>query len=283
MRVHRLAIASLAIVGLTSCKGDSTGHPTGAVVPPLAYVRYFNAVSDTLPLDFRPIDQIEFSQPFLAVPFRAVGLGSYQGYQAGSRRIRVFPNSTDLATTSSILVDTSLTLNAGTYYSVMHVGYARTGQAPKQGLWVIEDPLPTPAGNIAVRVIHTGVDLGNVDVYITAGATDPLPATPTFANVSYKSSQTWVTRSAGAFTMRVFPAGTTATATITRAAPLKPATAISGNSYVGGADDPGTVFTAMLYSRAVAGSTAAVNSGTGVNTTPTVVFWIDKAPPGIAP
>ena len=100
---------------------DKGGHSTGALTPPLAYVRYLNAVGDTLALDFHPIDQIEFSQPFLAVPFRAMGLGGYQGYQAGSRKIRVFPNSTDLATTSAFLVDTTLNLTAGTYLSLIHI------------------------------------------------------------------------------------------------------------------------------------------------------------------
>ena len=44
-----------------------------------------------------------------------------------------------------------------------------------------------------------------------------------------------------------------------------------------------TVFTAVVYDAAVLGSTARVNAGTGVNTTPKVVYWIDKGPPGIAP
>ena len=67
------------------------------------------------------------------------------------------------------------------------------------------------------------------------------------------------------------------------AAPLAPTTVISGNTYVGGADAAGTVFTAVLYDAAVLGSSARVNAGTGVNTTPKVVYWIDKGPPGIAP
>lgn len=105
MRIQRLAVATLALIGVAACSKDKGGHSTGAVTPPLAYIRYFNAVGDTLSLDFHAIDQIEFSQPFLAVPFRGIGLGSYQGYQAGSRKIRVFPNSTDIATTSKFLVD----------------------------------------------------------------------------------------------------------------------------------------------------------------------------------
>jgi len=283
MRIQRLVVATLALVGAAACSKDKGGHSTGAVTPPLAYVRYFNAVGDTLSLDFRAIDQIEFSQPFLAVPFRGIGLGSYQGYQAGSRKVRIFPNSTDIATTSSILVDTTLTLAAGTYYTVLHTGFARAGQAPKQGLRVIEDAIPTPGASIAFRIIHAGASLGQVDLYITASATDPLPATPTFANVSYGTVQTYSTRAAGAFVIRGYTPGNTTTALFTNAAPLAPTTIITGNTYVGGADAGGTVFTAMIYGAATVGSTAAVTAGTGVNTTPKIVYWIDKGPPGIAP
>lgn len=283
MRIQRLVVATLALLGVAACSKDKAGHATGALIPPLAYVRYLNAVGDTLSLDFHPIDQIEFSQPFLAVPFRGMGLGSYQGYQAGSRKIRVFPNSTDLATTSAFLVDTTLNLTAGTYYTILHTGFARAGQAPKQGLRVIEDALPTPGANVAIRIIHAGPNAGALDLYITATATDPLPATPTFANVTYGTVQTYSTRTPGAFVIRGFAAGTTATALFSNAPPLAPLTTTSGNTFIGGADAAGTVFTAMIYGAATAGSSASVTAGTGVNTTPKVVFWIDKGPPGIAP
>ena len=283
MRIHRFAIATLALVGLAACAKDKSGHSTGATVPPLAYVRYLNAVGDTLPLDFRAIDQIEFSQPFLAVPFRGIGLGNYQGYQAGSRKIRVFPNSTDLATTSSILVDTTLSLTAGTYYTVVHTGFARSGQTPKQGLSVLTDALPTPSGAVALRIINAAPTTGTVDLYITSAAADPLPAAPTFAGVSYGQVVDYANRTPGAFVVRGYAAGDRTTELFSNAAPLAPTSVISGNTYVGGADAAGTVFTAVVYDAAVLGSTARVNAGTGVNTTPKVVYWIDKGPPGIAP
>lgn len=281
--ISKLVAACLAAVAMTGCKGDPSGNPTGAVIPPLAYVRYFNAIADTLPIDFRPIDQIEFSQPFLAVPFRGVGLGNYQGWQAGSRRIRAFPNSTDITTASSILVDTSFTFAAGAYYSVVHYGYARAGQVPKQGLWIFSDTLTDPASNVGLRVVHVGADLGAVDIYITAASTDPLPATPTFANVQFRTSRAYVTRSPGPIAMRVYATGTTTPALITKVAPAGSTATITGTTNVGGSSMAGSLMTAMIYSSAVAGSAAAVTSGTGTNTTPTVVYWVDRHPPGIAP
>ncbi len=279
MRTPRIAILLSAIAALAGCTADPTGSPKTHTPPPLAFVRYYNAVGDTLPLDFRPIDNVEYSQPFLATPFRAQGLGGYQGYSTGARRIRVFPNSTDLATTTSVLFDTTITLEAGKYYTFTHVGYARAGASPKQKMWVTEDVFPTVAtGNIAVRAVHVGPDLGNVDVYITSSATEALPATPAFANVSFQSQTAYIQRATGALFMSVYAAGT-------RTAPLIAATAMSAGtpsdgyfSAIGGSGQSGTVATAMIYSKATAGSPAAVASGSSANLTPRIYYWIDKQP-----
>jgi hypothetical protein len=284
MRLPRVAFTLAAAGSLAACSADPSGSPVTHLPPPLAYVRYYNAVGDTLPLDFRPIDAIEFSWPFLATPFRAQGLGGFQGYAIGSRHIRVFPNSTDLATTTSVLADTTIALTAGVYYTFMHVGYARTGAAPKQKLWIVTDTFPTVStGSIAFRVVNAGPDLGGVDVYVTTAATDPLPATPTFANVAFQSRSPYAQRPTGAFVMRVYAAGD-------RTTPLIAATTMSAGTAadpffnaIGGSGQSGTVATAMLYSKATAGSTAAITSGTNANTTPKLYYWIDKEPPATAP
>lgn len=282
MRFHRFFIAPLALAALTACKGNQHPTATASSTPPLAYVRYFNAVADTLPFDFRAIDQISYSTPFLAVPFRAEGLGNYLGYQAGSRHIRIFPNSTDLATTSSIIEDTTVTLTAGTYYSFVHTGYTRTSATgPKHSLMMLTDAITDPGANISYRVINVGSDIGTVDVYVTAGATDPLPASPTFAGVAFKAVTAYTTSAPGALTIRVFPAGTKTTSLSTVAAPTGSVTTICGLTNIGGASMAGSVLTAMVYGVATPGSQAAIATGTGANTTPKVVWWIDRAPTAV--
>lgn len=276
MRVQRSIIAILSVSLLAACGRDIKGKLTGGDTPPLAFVRYFNAVGDTLGTDFRAIDQVTFSTPFLAVPYRGQGLGGYMGYEAGTRRIRVFPDSRDLVTTSSWLVDTTLTLDAGRYYTIIHTGYARPGSAPKQGLWVLTDTFPTVSGTIAYRVMNVGPDLGNVDVYATATAAEALPATPTFANVGLKGVSTYVQRAPGTLVFRAFAAGTTTPALVTATAQAGTAGTTSADP-VGGASVAGSVITAMVYSRSVAGS-AAQNF-----TTPGIVYWIDRQPPRTTP
>jgi hypothetical protein len=203
------------------------------------------------------------------VPYRGQGLGNYQGYSTGARKIRVFPTSTDINVTSKILVDTTLTVDAGKYYSMIHYGYARAGSTPKQGLWVVEDVFPTvTAGNIALRFIHTGISLGNVDVYVSAAAADPL-GTPVATNLAPKGVVTWAQRAVGPVVVRVYAVGTTTTPLVT--ATMQAGTAgTTAADPIGGSGIAGTVATAMIYSPSIGVAQAAA--------APTVVFWIDKQP-----
>lgn len=272
MRFQRLFAAAVTVVAVTACSGEKSGNPQSITNPPLAYVRYFNAMGDTLATDFRPIDQVTYSTPFLSTPYRGMGLGGYQGYSTGARQIRVFPSSTDINTTQKFFVDTSLTLTAGTYYSIIHTGYARTGSTPKQGLWVLTDAFPTQGAGVALRVINVGPTLGNVDVYLTAAAADPLPAAPAFANVAFKTATAYSALATGPITLRVFATGTTtpALATATMTAGVAGTTSVDP---IGGSGIAGTIATAMIYSPSVTGSVAQAAVA------PTIVYWIDKQPP----
>jgi hypothetical protein len=272
MRFQRLFVAAVVVAAITACSGEKSGNPQSVTNPPLAFVRYFNAMSDTLPTDFRPIDQLTYSTPFLSTPYRAMGLGGYQGYATGARQIRVFPTSTNIAVTQQFFVDTTLTLTAGTYYSIIHTGYARTGQTPKQGLWVLTDAMPAQSTGVALRVLNTGASLGNVDVYLTAAATDPLPASPTFANVAFKTATAYSALTTGPITLRVFAAGTTTGALATATMTAGTAGTTSADP-LGGSSVAGTIATAMIYSPSVVGSLAQAAAA------PTIVYWIDKQPP----
>jgi hypothetical protein len=272
MRFQRLFVAAVTVAAVTACTGEKSGNPQSISLPPLAYVRYFNAMGDTLATDFRPIDQVTFSTPFLSTPYRGMGLGGYQGYATGARQIRVFPSSTDINTTQKFFVDTSLTLTAGTYYSIIHTGFARTGSTPKQGLWVLTDAFPAQGTGVALRIINTGVSLGNVDVYLTAAATDPLPTTPTFANVAFKTATAYSARATGPIVLRVYAAGTTTPALVTATMTAGTAGTTSADP-LGGSGVAGTIATAMIYSPSVVGSVAQAAAA------PTIVYWIDKQPP----
>lgn len=278
MRLSRFVVLGTAMAAMVGCSEPSDG-PTTANTPPLAYVRYINAVPDTLGTTVRFIDQVAYSPISWAnVPFRGLGVGNYQPTQAGARKFRVFTaDVTDYSTAgnTAILVDTTITFEAGKYYTLLHVGYARAGSLPKQGIVSINDALPaTPAG-IAFRAIHAGLGVGNVDIYATATTTEAIAGTPLLANVALNTVSAYLPRAAGAFAARVTAAGST-TAVISAAAPAGTAGSASVDP-LGGATIAGSIITAIAFP-----ATPANSAGTRF-TTPGVVYFIDKQPPRTTP
>jgi hypothetical protein len=187
MNVHRLlALSGLAVVA-AGCGSDSKESTTPSQV--VAYVRYVNAVPDTSAVDFRFVDAVENSPIFPGVTY-----GQYSPYQAtgtGARHIKIFMNPLPYRTDSSqivakqFLVDTTVTFEANTHYTVLHAGYAKAGATPKQGLYVIKDDLPAKAGGkIALRAINALFGFGSADVFATTeSSTDPFAGTPMEQNV----------------------------------------------------------------------------------------------------
>ena len=155
----------MRLAGVSACAKDVQG--VTHTPPPLAYVRYVNAVSDTFNMDFRAVDQVDYSQPFLNTAFRGLGEGNYQGYQAGSRHIRIFldPNpanntvAVDPAVASTVMVDTTVSFTAGTYYTVAS-GDTLGGIADKYGTTVDEllrlNPGVDPTGLRVGQKIRVG-------------------------------------------------------------------------------------------------------------------------------
>jgi len=275
MRIARSITLALAAMAAAACSREATVEtPT---IPPLAYVRYINAVPDTLNTTVRWIDELEFTpQTFINVPFRSQGQGGYQGLKAGSRKFRVF--TADVSTFSTagntqILVDTTITFDAGKYYTLLHVGYARPGFSPRQRIQLIEDVRPTPTGgNIALRAIHSGLDLGSADIHATATTTTSLVgSTPAFAGVSYGTVSSYGTRASGAFALQLAAPGSTTSL----AATLAPAGIVGTVTAdpIGGATVGGSVITAIAFPASAANSAGTRFAAPGFG------FFIDRQPP----
>jgi hypothetical protein len=290
MRFQRLIFAVVLACGVTACAKDIVGVTHAP--PPLAYVRYINAVSDTFNFDFRAVDQVTYSQPFLNVAYRGLGGGNYQGYQAGSRHIRVFldPNpsggtiTVDPAVVSTVMVDTTYTFTAGTYYTIVHVGNARTGAAVKEKFWIIADALPTQStAVIAYRIINVAPVQGAVDVYVRPDGVTALSGAPTASALGFMAATAYLTQAPGGLNIRltapgtlnaVGPAagvtlqvGTAGTTTVTAAVGVAPADPIYGSG------QGGSILTAMIFDATPAGSKQTTVA------TPTVVYFPDVQPP----
>ncbi|MFL5576980.1 MAG: DUF4397 domain-containing protein [Gemmatimonadaceae bacterium] len=170
MKVHRLlALGGLAVVA-AGCGNDDNG--TTSPSQNVAYVRYVNAMPDTSAVDFRFVDAIENSPIFVAVDYRQYT--PYQATGAGPRHIKVFmdpnvgyrPDSSQIIA-KQFLVDTTLTFEPNTYYTILHAGFARQG-SPKQRFYVLKDALPAEAGGkISLRTINALFGFGSADVFAT--------------------------------------------------------------------------------------------------------------------
>lgn len=280
MRFQRLIFAVILACGVSACAKDVTGVTN--TPPPLAYVRYINAVSDTFNMDFRAVDQVSYSQPFLNTLFRGIGEGNYQGYQAGSRHIRIFldpaPANTsvpvDPAVVSTIMVDTTIAFAAGTYYTLVHVGNARVGAAVKEKLWIITDALPTQtATTVAYRIINAAPVQGAVDVYVRADGTTALSGTPTASSLAFQSASSYLTQSPGPLVIRLTAPGTLTAVGAAAGYTLQAGTA--GTTLadpIFGSAQGGSVLTAFIFDASVVGSKAVQFA------TPGVVYFPDRQP-----
>jgi hypothetical protein len=280
MRFQRLILAVILACGVSACAKDVTGVTN--TPPPLAYVRYINAVSDTFNMDFRAVDQVSYSPPFLNTLFRGLGDGNYQGYQAGSRHIRIFldpsPANTsvpvDPAVVSTIMVDTTASFTAGTYYTLVHVGSARAGAAVKEKLWIITDALPTQSSaTVAYRIINAAPVQGAVDVYVRADGTTALSGTPTASSLAFQSATTYLTQAPGPLVIRLTAPGTLTAVGATAGYTLQAGTA--GTTLadpIFGSAQGGSILTAFIFDASVVGSKAAQFA------TPGVVYFPDRQP-----
>jgi hypothetical protein len=279
MRFQRLIFAVVLACGVSACAKDVKGvtHPA----PPLAFVRYVNAVADTFNMDFRAVDQVSYSMPFVNTQFRALGDGNYQGYQAGSRHIRIFldPNppsgvtTVDPAVVSTVMVDTTVTFTAGVYYTLVHVGNARTGAAVKEKLWIITDALPTQnSGTVQFRIINAAPVQGAVDVY--ANATGATTGTPTASALAFQSATTYQTQAAGpAIIVKLMSPGTQNA--VGAAAGFTVQAGTAGTTLadpIFGSGIGGSIFTAFIF------DATAVNSKAQAFAAPGVVFFPDLQP-----
>ena len=271
-------ILSLGLAVIVAACSDDDGVVGPAQEGQKAQIRFINAVPDTGVVDFRFIDKLENLPTFLGVPFRASS-GMYQPIDPGARPVRIFVNSTDPIAAQRMLIDTTITLTAGSRYTLVYAGRARGGA---DRLAVIEDDatLPEPGTSISVRTIHAAVGTNAVDVYVAnSGATDPIGAkVGQFTNLAYLGKSTYATLPVrtGTGALYLFGVANAGAATTTfTATPNQPGIATPAGQLTSpqpGVQIAGSVLTAVVFPGATAGSPAA----TATNQTPTVVLFIDK-------
>ena len=281
-RIFQLSMACLAAGLVCACKGPEQVVKTDT--PPLAGVRFINAVPDTAGsygLDFRFVDIVENSDAF-RVPFRdspstsagvtASTLVQFRNAQAGQRHFRVFLSDSLASTASTVLKDSTLTLVANHNYTVILWGKARAGSTPAMQLSVIDEQIPDPGTNIGLRVINTTYAPIDVREYL---ATASAPAAPTWANVGALSASAFVTAAPGQYKYNVQPAGG-GTPLFSDALALLGTPATIDIDALPGTTVAGSAVTLIVFPPSVAGSKAPQTSAFQV---PIGSFMWDRRPP----
>jgi len=284
MTLLRSTAICAAALGVLGCKKDATFTEP---IPDYAGIHWLNAVPDTGQQDIRVIDIVSNAGLFDA-NFRGSNM-FYEPIETGARTVRIFNSSSVDTIASQVLATTTVTTAVGQGYTFIHAGFARTGQTPARAVLVIPDAPPTPAaGQIAVRAINVGAGLGNVDVFlvkrpVVATTVDSLPDARAASNVAFGTAGAYVAVGAdtlAADTLRVVFT-TTGTKTVL-AAVLAPAGVVGTTvvNPIAGSRVAGSVLTAVLVPRSVAGSAAPQ---TAAFTVPSTVYFVDRRPANTAP
>jgi hypothetical protein len=265
MRLSRLVLLGLSVGLIAGCDDDEI---VSSSPPPLAGVRFINALADTSAVDIRMIDQVEWSAFALSLAFRSAT--EHQPTEAKTRRIRVFPTSTDPVITSQFMIDTTITFQANTNYTLLLAGSARSNT---ERFIVLTDEVPACSDNIAVRGVNAGVG-GNVDLFITRKSGDTRPAQPALANIAPLAASSYVTRAPDTTFIRFTSAGDTVTVA-SASGPTAPAAA-AGQRPAAGVNSECSAFSTIAFPRSVAGSAAPQTPARF--TAPEVIYFIDRVP-----
>jgi hypothetical protein len=259
MKLQRIALLCAAGTVMAACSSD-TG-PKVADLGPHASVRYVNAIPDTNKTDFKFVDQMNGSPYFGQLAFRDIS--AYQPVAAGARHIRIFSvdpridagtaNEADPNVVSQTFVDTTITFEAGKFYTIIHGGYARAGGSPKQHLIVLTDDRATApsTSQIAARVINAAPTLASADVYTGTTATGGA----TFSSLTFGSSSAYKLLNTGTLAFTATSTGST-TVAASASAPVGAPPVSVAQSATGGYSIGGSMLTAFMFSPAVAGSLA---------------------------
>jgi hypothetical protein len=280
-RIFQFSMACAAACAVSACSDPEQVVPTENV--PTAGVRFINAVPDTggsSGLDFRFVDIVEdnphFNIRFRNNPVTSAGFTAstqieFKNTRAGNRHFRIFLSDTGQVAASTVIKDSTMTVEAGKLYTVMLWGNAR-GTAPALKLSIWEDVVPDPAAQVGLRVINAGTTAVDVRLYPDGGT---VPAAATWASVAPLSVSTFVNQPKGSIRYNVQPAGGGAVL-FADALALPGVAATVDIEAAPGTTIAGSAVTAIIFPKSVAGSKAPQTAAFLV---PAVSFMWDRRPP----
>jgi len=266
MTSARLFALCIVACGVVACNEDTIG-----AAPPIGALRFVNAVADTGSMDFRVVDIIGNAPQFIDNTFRFTT--PYQAVDAGTRHLKVFmtPSRTDTLVGAPTVWDTTFTFVAGTNYTVVMTGFARTGSLPAMRMLIVQDdPTAPTAGQIRLRALNVGSGLGAIDAFLRRGTEAP-PGTSLGTNVAFGGASAYGAFTAGSQTgIGATAPGTPVPALFQTAGPPGEAGTPSLNP-IGGLFVAGSVLTGFVVPASVVGSGAPQGGSPASQAVQTVV------------
>jgi hypothetical protein len=304
-------LATLAFVA-AACQADD-GGVTVTSVPPLAFVRYINAVPDSTVTTINRIfnnpalggaldttytnvthtttvrftDGIEYTpQSWANVNYGGLGAGNYQGLRAGTRSFKIFTFDPTFFGTNE-RVDTSFNFVAGNYYTIVHYRNGTGGQVV-----ILSDTLPAVnATAFQYRARSFAATGSNVDFWQVPDSVrnGTLPGTPFATNVAPLGGTAYQSLATDALVKAVQASNvgattplnprTVGTTTVNAAAPLG-GFVFNGQEANTGSSAGGSVMTAFYFPSVPA---VVAFGDPQVAAVPGRVIWIRDRRPAITP
>jgi len=285
-RIIQLSMLGLAAGAVAACTPEALVEVEDT---PTAGVRFVNAVPDTgaaFGMDFRFVDIVESNSAF-RIGFRnnpqttsgVTGSSQiqYKAAQAGSRHFKIFLDDTLQSIASVVLKDSTVNLEAGHNYTFLLWGNARSSGSDRMRLTVIDENVPDPGNQVALRVINATSGAIDVRQYVATGT---VPAAATWGNVAPYTISSYVNVAPSQIRYNVQPAGGGTTLFSDALALIgQPAGTATAGCTVGvdcealpGTTVPGSAVTLIVFPRSVAGSKATSF------TTPGGSFMWDRRP-----
>ena len=276
-RFFQLSVLSLTAAVVAACALDEVVETE---VIPTAGVRFINAVPDTQAMDFRFVDRVEnnahWNMAFRVNPVTASCVTSstqvqYKNARAGQRHFRIFLSDTLQAIASTVVKDTTVTIDAAKIYTAILWGGSRTGSTPPMRLTFVEDTPPDPGTQVALRVINTSSIAIDARHY---PATGTAPAAASWANIPPLSISAYILAPAGETRIQVRPAGGT---TLLADVPALPGAFARTDSVIPGVTIAGSALSAIFFDPPVAGSKAPQTASFRTTTGSTTLYATDTS------
>ena len=260
-RFSQLSVLCVAATVVAACDLDEVIQTEAT---PTAGVRFINAVPDTAAFDFRFVDRVENNahwnvgfrdNPVTSSCITGLTQVEYKATRAGERHFRIFLSDTLQSVASTVVKDTTVTIEANRRYSTILWGRSRAGSTPPMRMAFLEDNPPDPGSQIALRVMNTSSIAIEARHYPANGSA---PATASWSNIPPLSVSEYLLVAPGQIRVQIRPAGGTTILADAPALPGAPATV--DTEALPGTTVAGSAVSAIFFDPPVAGSKAPQTS-----------------------